>query len=57
MSFYTCVYCYVHSCMCMSISPGMSCACIHLGVHDHHVSNATHFESLDVDYWCVANEV
>ena len=43
---------YVHS-----TSPGMSRACIHLGVHEHPVSNGTCRESLDMAYQCVANEV
>jgi hypothetical protein len=43
---------YVHS-----TSPKMSRACIHLGVHEHHVSNGTCRESLDMAYQCVANEV
>ena len=38
-------------------SPGMSKACIHLGVHKYHVSNDTCCESLDIAYQCVANEV
>ena len=43
---------YVHS-----TSPGMSRACIHLGVYKHHVSNTTCHESLEMTYLCVANEV
>jgi hypothetical protein len=43
---------YVHS-----TSSKMSRACIHLGVHEHPVSNGTRRESLDMAYQCVANEV
>jgi hypothetical protein len=43
---------YVHS-----TSPEMSRACIHLGVHEHPVSNGTCRDSLDMAYQCVANEV
>ena len=43
---------YVHS-----TSSEMARACIHLGVHDHPVSNGTCHESLDIAYQCVANEV
>jgi hypothetical protein len=43
---------YIHS-----TSVGMSRACIHLGVHDHHVANGTCRESLDMAYQSVANEV
>ena len=43
---------YIHS-----ASVGMSRACIHLGVHDHHVSHGTCRESLDMAYQCVASEV
>lgn len=32
-------------------------ACIHLGVHDHLVSNATCCESQDMAYLCVTHEV
>ena len=32
-------------------------ACIHLGVHDHIVSNDTRRGSLDMTYKCVINEV
>ena len=32
-------------------------ACIHLGVHDHIVSNDTRRESLEMAYQCVVNEV
>ena len=35
----------------------MSCACIHLGVHNHHVFTGVCRESLDVAFQCVANEV
>ena len=35
----------------------MSIACIHHGVHEHHVSNGTCRESLDMVYQCVVNEV
>ena len=35
----------------------MSRACIHLGVHDHHVLNGRCRELLDMAYQCVANEV
>jgi hypothetical protein len=43
---------YVHS-----TSPGMSKTCIHLGVHEHPVSNGTCHKSLKMAYQCVANEV
>ena len=43
---------YVHS-----TSTEMSRACIHLGMHDHPVSNGICRESLDMTYQCVANEV
>ena len=42
---------YVHS-----TSSEMARACIHLDMHDHHVSNGTCRESLDIAYKCVANE-
>ena len=40
-----------------STSTKMSRACIHLGMHDHLVSNGICRESLDMAYQCVANEV
>ena len=43
---------YIHS-----TSIGMSRACIHLGVHNHLVANDTCYESMDMAYQCVANEV
>ena len=43
---------YVHS-----TSLGMSRACIHLGIHDHPVSNGICHESLDIAYKCVVQEV
>ena len=43
---------YVHS-----TSFEMARACIHLGFHQHHMSNGTCHESLDVAYQCVVNEV
>ena len=43
---------YVHS-----TSTGMLKAYIHLGVHEHHISNRTCCESLDMTYQCVVNEV
>ena len=43
---------YVHS-----TSTKMSRACIHLGMHDHHVFNDICHESLDMTYQCVANKV
>lgn len=36
---------------------GMSRACMHLGFHGHHVSNASCHEYVKIAYWCVANEV
>ena len=38
-------------------SSNMSRVCIHLGVHNHHVSVQVCCESLDMAYQCVANEV
>ena len=38
-------------------SPWMLRACIHLGVHEYHVSNSTCRESLDITYQCIVNEV
>ena len=35
----------------------MSCACIHLVVHNHHASIGVCHESLDIVSKCVANEV
>lgn len=35
----------------------LSRVCIHLGMHNHHVSNDTCHASLDMAYQCVANEV
>ena len=35
----------------------MSRTCIHLGIHEHLVSNGTCFESLDIAYQSVANKV
>ena len=40
-----------------STSPKMSKTCIHLGIYKHLVSNVTCYESLDVAYQGVANEV
>ena len=36
---------------------GMSRVCIHLGVHDHPITNDTCHELLDMSYQCVVNEV
>ena len=38
-------------------SPKMLRACINLGMYEHHVSNDTCCESLDMAYQCVATEV
>ena len=38
-------------------SLGMSRACTHLGVHDHHLANDTCCEALNIAYQCIANEV
>jgi enoyl-[acyl-carrier-protein] reductase (NADH) len=59
MSFHTCVHylCHTRITYIHSTYVGMSRVCIHLGVHDHHVSNGTYRESLDMTYQCVANEV
>lgn len=46
------MFIYVHS-----QSPYMSKACIHMGVHNHHVSIGVCLESLDIAYQRVANEV
>lgn len=35
----------------------MSCVCVHLGFHNHHVSIGMCHESLDIPHQCVANEV
>ena len=43
---------YVHS-----TSSEMSRDCIHLGVHEHLISNGTCRESLDMTYQCVAIEI
>ena len=43
---------YIHS-----RSIGIFRACIHLGVHDHHVTNDTCRQSLDMAYECITNEV
>ena len=60
------VFCLTHVCIAMcqfsilyvhSTNPRMFKACIHLGVHDHHVSNDTCRESLDMAYRIIANEV
>ena len=36
---------------------GMSRACIHLGVHNHHGLNGTCLDSLDMTYKCITQEV
>ena len=60
------VCCFTHVCIALChaqiiyihfTSIGMSSACIHLGVHDHHVANDTCCESLDMAYQCIANEI
>ena len=59
MSFNASVYCVV-SCLyniCTLHIARDSRVCIHLGVHEHPVSNGTYRESLDMTYQCVANEV
>ena len=43
---------YIHS-----TSPGMSRVYIHLGVHEHPMSNNTCRASLDIAYQCIANEL
>lgn len=40
-----------------SQSSDMSCACIHLGVHNHVVFIGVHCESLDMAFKCLANKV
>ena len=51
------VLCRAHIIYIHSASVGMSKVYIHLGVHDHHVSNGTCRESLDMTYQYFANEV
>ena len=51
------VLCHAYIIYIHSTSPRMSRACIHLGVHNHHASNDTCRESLDMAYKCLANEV
>ena len=51
------VLCHARIIYIYSTFVGMCRACIHLGVHDHHVANGACRESLDMVYQCVANEV
>ena len=56
MSFHTKVYC-IMSCSHNICPLHMSRVCLHLGVHEYHMSNDTWRELLGMTYQYVANEV